>query len=429
MRITNSILHRTALGGVTRGLSNLEEAGMRQSDFIPRRLFCCLVIILILVLSGCGSRRDPAAGVTIEVLADGGRHLTYAALEGPPLVPDTLAWWDLWSEKAYLFNRIGGVAGWEEGFWLLDSGNYQIVRVDLRGRPLIHAGRQGSGPGEFSFPIGLAASMSIGEIWVADVINNRYSIFDGEGTYLRNLRFSDSSLVASQFAPHPLGGFYYAQRSLRGLGVPVLSHLAWMPAAGGAIDTIATLVGAPDQFIELRSSQGPGTEIAGPPQFDPRLHWATTARGDVVVAGGEEYQFRIIEAGGGVRLRVTAPTPDLRVTAAVKEWFFRENPPTYRIAVAPGTYRSYRPSLEQYPFAERRDAIAGLRVDPVGRICVLANTPDPDQTLVHLYDQGGTFLGTVDGGRLPVAFSAEGMALFRAREPDGADLYWVARLD
>lgn len=71
-----------------------------------------------------------------------------------------------------------------ERIYVADTGNKRIVRFDRDGKRVSAWGGEGSGPGEFIEPVGLAADAS-GNIFVADTGNHRVQVFDPEGKFLR----------------------------------------------------------------------------------------------------------------------------------------------------------------------------------------------------------------------------------------------------
>ena len=92
----------------------------------------------------------------------------------------------------------------------------------------------------------------------------------------------------------------------------------------------------------------------------------------------------------------------------------------------------HMPGLEdRYPFAERRPAIESIRVDPLGRLWVLANTVGEERTRLELFDADLTFAGSVTGLPQPEAFTGDGDALFRiaGADDDGLDLFLVLRAE
>ncbi len=73
--------------------------------------------------------------------------------------------------------------------FVADTGNKKIVRFDRDGKRLGDFGGDGSGPGQFVEPVGLAADPA-GDIYVADTGNHRIQVFDGEGKFLRQFPVS-----------------------------------------------------------------------------------------------------------------------------------------------------------------------------------------------------------------------------------------------
>lgn len=73
--------------------------------------------------------------------------------------------------------------------FVADTGNKKIVRFDREGKRLGDFGGDGSGPGQFVEPVGLAADPA-GNVYVADTGNHRIQVFDGEGKFLRQFPVS-----------------------------------------------------------------------------------------------------------------------------------------------------------------------------------------------------------------------------------------------
>jgi len=65
--------------------------------------------------------------------------------------------------------------------------NSRVAKVDKNGRWLKSWGEPGSGPGQFNTPHSIASDAK-GNIYVADRGNGRIQVFDGEGTFLRQIK-------------------------------------------------------------------------------------------------------------------------------------------------------------------------------------------------------------------------------------------------
>jgi len=156
-----------------------------RDDRFREEAVCFTVTGIMIVLTsaliafssaGCSRSGGIAETMSVETLENGVVRVTHSQLSARPLIPDTIAVWNLWEEDSgYFFNRISAAASVEDHFYLCDLGNRQIVCVDLDGKVLFSFGRKGQGPGEFQFPFNLNVFGE--EIWVADMMNGRFSVF------------------------------------------------------------------------------------------------------------------------------------------------------------------------------------------------------------------------------------------------------------
>ena len=75
--------------------------------------------------------------------------------------------------------------------WVVDSGEFlsattRVQKFNSKGKYLSQFGKLGSGNGEFSYPLGIAAD-SEGNILVADTGNSRYQEFNSAGEFVRKV--------------------------------------------------------------------------------------------------------------------------------------------------------------------------------------------------------------------------------------------------
>jgi uncharacterized protein (TIGR03663 family) len=110
---------------------------------------------------------------------------------------------DTWNHRVQKFDSNGHLVGTEwraqTGFWgprgiaiapdgktvyVTDTGNKRVVSFDASGKELTSWGHDGSKPGEFIEPVGIAVDQS-GQVFVADTGNHRVQVFDGQGKFLR----------------------------------------------------------------------------------------------------------------------------------------------------------------------------------------------------------------------------------------------------
>ena len=68
-------------------------------------------------------------------------------------------------------------------FFIADTGNHRIQKVDRAGKVLLAWGTEGSGDGQFKEPMGVATDRD-GNVFVADTWNHRIQKFDANGKFL-----------------------------------------------------------------------------------------------------------------------------------------------------------------------------------------------------------------------------------------------------
>jgi hypothetical protein len=384
--------------------------------------------LILLAGSGC-TAGGMAEDATVETLASGAIRITHNTLPDHRRSLDTLAVWDLWDEGGdYIFSRIADAAGTDDGFFLLDTGNFEVVRVDLAGRMQEYFGRKGQGPGEFSFPFHLFATPD--EIWVADPGNYRLSVFGTTGSYRKDIRWGEYRWFDGGFNVLPDGRVLSAVQITGDFENPdtqVAYHSIILDLAEERADTLATMVGLQSERIEVRSAGGQGITFFGPPQFAPRLHWALSPSSRVIIVSGSDYQIDERDFSGSVTREIVAPAPDLTVTQSDRDWFFEEEGMQFGFGSGE-VFTATRESLQEYPFADRRQAVSGLQVDPAGRIWVEAATEDPGRHRLDLFDSEGHYLGHLGDTPMPMAFTTDGHALLRLRHEDGIDLFYVVSI-
>lgn len=71
--------------------------------------------------------------------------------------------------------------------YVVDGGNHRVVKFDLKGNYVDSFGRQGKGPSEFMYPVGIDVA-SNGWIYIADSGNKRIQVFDSKGKYIRQFK-------------------------------------------------------------------------------------------------------------------------------------------------------------------------------------------------------------------------------------------------
>ena len=74
--------------------------------------------------------------------------------------------------------------GPEGDLYVLDGVHHRVVVYDVEGRFRFQFGTQGSGPGQFLYPLGIAVAPD-GNVYVADSGNHRFQVFAPDGSRWR----------------------------------------------------------------------------------------------------------------------------------------------------------------------------------------------------------------------------------------------------
>jgi DNA-binding beta-propeller fold protein YncE len=78
----------------------------------------------------------------------------------------------------------------DQYIYVTDTNHHQVQVFDTSGAQVFQFGKQGTGQGEFQFPYGITSDKS-GNIYVADLYNNKISVFTGKGKFIKY--FTDES--------------------------------------------------------------------------------------------------------------------------------------------------------------------------------------------------------------------------------------------
>ena len=91
------------------------------------------------------------------------------------------------------FDRPTDIAVADDGsFYVSDGyGNSRIIKFSSSGDYLFQWGTFGNKPGEFNIPHAITMD-KVGNLYVADRQNNRIQVFDGNGTFLKELKNNES---------------------------------------------------------------------------------------------------------------------------------------------------------------------------------------------------------------------------------------------
>ena len=395
----------------------------RSVRLIPVHPLRLLLSVLFVFLSIVPSHPTVSAQQPVrETLPSGVVRETWSGLPSRTLAVDSLAVWDLWGEDVgYTFSYVRGAVGGPDGFYLIDARNSQVVNLDRQGRVREVIGREGAGPGEFGYPRNI--DLWDGTIYVADFDNQRLSLFDAQGRFLRSHRWrgrgrpaGDVRIITGEEVLYVLTDQDGRWALLRqGLDERRAEELASFQS----LAVVHTIITGPD---------GREYDFDEPPTFAPELHWATDGRRRLLTVTSGEYRIEERDLTGRILGETVVQTPVLRVTERDREWFLGTL--TLGFSGVPGQSFDPTPQLRRrWAFADTRPAVAGLALDPLGRLWVEANTPDPAVTRIDLFDAQRRYLGSLEGLPLPRAFTPDGTALCRViDEETGTELWLLLRV-
>ncbi len=394
------------------------------------RLFSLILVLMYPFLTtGCG-KEGGTAEPRRERLDSGVVRLTHAELDLRSLSFDLVAEWNVWGTDApYLFSDVTDVVGGSGTFFLLDGGNHEVVEFTPDGSLRNSFGREGSGPGEFRYPLQMA--MYEDRLWISDVGNVRFSVYNTDGSSERDIRWPGGSRLVNSFAITPRGGILHG-----GVWPLTVAELAeqepiyylaefagegvWEEGSIVHLDTLAVMRAEPWSGFVIRSEEGDERGWFEAPVFSPQFYWSASG-GVVVTVTSPDYRFEVRDTRGKIMLEVVCPSPDLRVTEEHRRWYFESFTHTALPGSEPFTLTS--DSKARFEFARVMPAIAGITIDGAGNIYVLANTPEPGVTRLDLFTSEGMYRGSVAEIGLPEAFIGDGTILLRDPDPSGLDRF------
>ncbi len=356
-------------------------------------LLWCLVAVVS--VAGCGERGAPSSsGVVVDTLPGGAVQVvsptggTWGAEDGWVFEedlrigraegegPDVFG-----SVRALEVDRLGRI-------YVLEPQAREVRVFDRDGAHLRTLGREGSGPGEFRNPVGLALAPDDDALWVIDPGNARYTVFDSAGA----LRASHTRPFAFFALPWP-GGF---DRDGRFHDIGTLGEaLAFVRLADpeAPTDTPADTFRIPaDEAPRLLVSRADGTPVASiVPPFASRLQWRFDPRGFVWTA--EDGRFRFVQqtlTGDTVRIvsRGHEPVP---VTAAEADSARRAVEEIVAANAGPGGRVD-----GELRVPDRKPALQAFFMDREGFLWVEPSRASGASRALEVFDPHGVFLGPVD---------------------------------
>ncbi len=270
----------------------------------------------------------------------------------------------------------GGIAVAGEYVYVADSGNNRIERFNLQGGEPLEWGSYGSGPGQFSYPRGVAANAA--EVLVADDDNSRIEKFTPEGVYQGSAGTHGTG--PGQF------GFPY----------------------GVSLDAAGNVYVADDinhRIVKLNPELGYigtwGSYGSDPAQLAFPRALAADPAGDTYVADTANDRIQVFDPNGNYLRTIGNSARDLSVLSAPTGL---ATDPTGRLLVSDtvgNRVEAYAPGSDAFEgawsttggYTSGLAEPAGIAIDPRGSVYV---TDTAHTRLVHLWGDG-TYLSELGG--------------------------------
>jgi hypothetical protein len=356
----------------------------------------------------------------------------------------------------------------EGNLYILDGENHRVVVVGPSGALVRELGKEGDGPGELRFPMGMVVAPD-GSVAVQDIGHQAFVLFDAEGRFTRNVRNElRNGLMDPAIHYHPGGGAVGVSRAFisePGAGrarMPSGAPVRMVPfAEGEEIRDLHTAWRRPLEMstgsrADFSSSQG-NIQLSGMPRqraFDPILAAGVLPDGRIAVVDSTAYRIKLIDPEGRHETTLFRPIDPRPVTRrdqeAERERRLEEiendagGGGAVMIVQGPsggggGTHRvgggamteMRRQMVENMDFAEEMPVISGMAVDWDGRIWVqrsgrAVGQPGPTDVI----GADGSYFGTIrpDGPRIPQAFGPGGLMAYVERDEYDVESVVVRRI-
>ncbi len=368
-----------------------------------------------------GEVRDSAGVQVVENTGRGAWHDGEAWTVETDLVIGTAE-----GAAEYQFGSIVSVdVGVDGRIYALDQQAGEVRVFDADGRFVARMGRTGSGPGELSQAAGPVFVGAGDTVAVADIMNQRVSWFDAEGTTLGSHPLPMTEGVPARWMKSADGHVVQQAMIMAFPGqsqVEPKNLLLRRHVSGALVDTLMELpIGRTMDF----SGSEPSITI-----FESEPMWSTDPLGRLISGSNSEYRFQVYDARGRLERIVSRPGPRQPLTDSDQADFRRAIEDAWGRAGMPPEARQMMASALR--FARHYPAYANLLGGPDGTIWVQhVQTPETIKEMGgtfdiqdiggprwDVFDGDGRFLGSVD---MPLRFTP---MLF-----DGDRVYGVLRDD
>lgn len=327
---------------------------------------------------------------------------------------------------------------------VVDAQEKTLQMVDFGKLSLTKIARNGSGPGEFQFP--MSAYAGPGNVtWVADPMMQKIHVVSAEGKITSALLAPGGDGPGSLIFPQGVDGkgrLYFQGNGFtpgQSTASDTVPIVRWDPS----LKRVDTVVWVPSGLTSTVSGS------AGRTNFTMRMNpymkadaWGVLADGRVAIVRAEPYRVDILDVAGKVHQGTAVPYTPVKIGAAEREAYRKAQssggsimitrsvgaapargggppPSSSNATVARGTPgvvadEDFPPVMPAFP------ARSSVRTTPEGEIWVLRNRPASDKTPTYdIFDGTGKLVGkaTLKPNSLIVGFGA-GSAYVARQDPE-----------
>jgi hypothetical protein len=354
-----------------------------------------------------------------------------------------------------VFSTIASVGFDSRGnLFILDRDNRRIVMFDRSGAFVRTIGSSGQGPGEFTFPVGMAV-YDDGRLAVMDLGNAGISVLDANGVYA-DIVSPDPGMVQ----PRPTLTLWPSMNnSILLAGAQVApGGRSGPPQVSDSLPIIRVGLDGQSRVAHRVYNKGPEMAVSGsanareirispPPAFSAQASFAALRDGGIAVSPGLQYEVRLVAPTGSVASVLTRPIRPRNVTERDRDLMRERVRETMesgagqlsvsddngRRTFSAGGRGAPRQQIEQQianmQFAEQVPVVRALTVDRAGNIWVQRDGgPGSEDYPIDIISAAAEYRGTVKGVALPDAFGPDGLAAFIEADDLGVQRVVVRRL-
>jgi hypothetical protein len=303
------------------------------------------------------------------------------------------------------FNSLADIDVDDKGnIYACDSRANNIKKFDATGRYLKTIGKQGQGPGDFSAPV--EVEISGGRLFVRELDNQRVSVIDPEGNFLKSVAIMD------------VGTIWWKMKALRDGRFIVEKEKRNYADHNAPQECFLDLYSPDFEFVKTvykREFRGYKyiSRINAPIPFSPRVHWDATADGTIAIGYSEKYAVEIHDVDKGKLSTFSHPYKPVEVTAQDKDRYFKMSGIVVGSSSGRATYTRGVPYeiVKNTEFPKYKPPFADVKTDWDGNIWIDPYFAEPKAAPgFDAFDRNGAFLGAVEisaGGMFPGSMSWE----------------------